>query len=445
VLGFFGFLQADDATASLREGFVVLNGRALTSGLVGTTSFLGVFTHEFGHFAGPLDHSQINGNIAADGDGAILPPGFSRAQAYDLYAPFTETLFPFIFDAPFGSQLAAQGFVDSGFFIATLDMDTQNALSNLYPSADYFTNSGSIEGRVVIRTSSGDIPITGINVVARRIDQGVYPPPLGTLAFTSGPALDADGVPESPQLQAATDSLTTVSSAVTGLESGSGTYRIQGLPVGNYLIEIQQINPQATGGSSIGPLGEQFPLPFQEFYNGAGESATDNPADFTPVAVTVGQVTTGIDIILNGFNVGTVAMVSENEPNHKTKKAQRLTLPSEVAGAAAFTDSSLLNMDLGSGQSDKIEDLYRFTVTTAGTYFILLESTSGAGDLDLYLFLSTVNKKRSSLTDPNLFGASLSASSTELIALPLQPGDYIIGVSAFEGSQNYRLRAIGSQ
>ena len=28
---------------------------------------------EFGHFAGPLDHSQINGNIAKDGTGATLP------------------------------------------------------------------------------------------------------------------------------------------------------------------------------------------------------------------------------------------------------------------------------------------------------------------------------------------------------------------------------------
>ena len=48
-------------------------------------------------------------------------------------------------------------------------MDTTNALSNLYPSADYHATRGAIEGRVLIRTAAGDIPVTGINVVARRI------------------------------------------------------------------------------------------------------------------------------------------------------------------------------------------------------------------------------------------------------------------------------------
>src|SRR5688500_11181985 len=47
VLGFFGFLQFDESSNSLREGLVVLNGGALASGAIGTTSFLGVFTPEF--------------------------------------------------------------------------------------------------------------------------------------------------------------------------------------------------------------------------------------------------------------------------------------------------------------------------------------------------------------------------------------------------------------
>jgi hypothetical protein len=445
VLGFFGFLQFDESSNSLNEGLVVLNGRALTSGAIGQTSFLGVFTHEFGHFAGPLDHSQINGNIASNGLGATLPAGFNAADAYDLYAPFTETLFPFIFDAQGGSALRGQ-FGDSGFFIASLDMDTTNALSNLYPSADYHATRGSIEGRVVIRTSAGDIPVTGINVVARRIDQGAYPPLLGTSAFLSSIAVDADGVPLVPPTQASTDSLATVSSAVTGLEFGAGTYRIQGLPPGQYLVEIQQINPRALEGSSIGPLGTQFPLPSEEYYNGGREAndSTDSAADYVPVFVTAGGTATGTDIILNGISSAAPASFSESEPNELTKKAQTIaSIPAEITASASNFDASKLKMRFGS-QSDGIEDLYSFTVTEQRTYFVILEPTSGAGDLDLYLFRSGVSKKKTNLDDPNLLGFSASATSSELVGVTLPPGKYIIGVSSFDGSIGYRLRVIPS-
>jgi hypothetical protein len=446
VLGFFGFLQFDESSNSLKEGLVVLNGGALTKGVIGRTSFLGVFTHEFGHFAGPLDHAQINGNIAADGLGARLPAGFTSAQAYDLYAPFTETLFPFIFDAESGSALKSQ-FPDSGFFVASLDMDTSNALSNLYPSADYHATRGSIEGRVLIRTQGGDIPVTGINVVARRIDQGAYPPSLGTNAFISSPiAVDGDGVPLVPPVQNRTDSLATVSSAVTGLEFGAGAYRIQGLPPGQYLVEIQQINPRALGGSGIGPLGSQFPLPVEEYYNGGRETndSTDSATDFAPVFVTAGSTANGIDIILNGISGAAPTVFAESEPNELTKKAQAVaSIPAEITGSAARGDAGKLKMRLDS-QTDPIEDLYSFTVTDTRTYFVILEPTSGSGDLDLYLFNSSVNKKKSNLDDPNLLGFSASASSSELIAVQLTPGKYVIGVSAYDGSVGYRLRIIPS-
>ncbi|MEW6207893.1 MAG: PPC domain-containing protein [Acidobacteriota bacterium] len=454
VLGFFGFLQIDDPSNTLREGVVVINGRALSAPAnLSATSLLGVFTHEFGHFAGPLDHAQINGHFAdrfARSSLQPLPPGFTQAQAYDLFGPFTETLYPFIFDAPAGSMLGAQ-FPDSGFFIATLDLDTQNALSALYPTPDFAATTGSIEGRVIVRTPSGDIPVPGINVVARRIDQGAYPPAAGTQAFTVPPALDAFGVPETPQPQAATDPLATVSSAVTSVNFGEGRYRIDGLPPGNYLVEIQQINPDALDGSGIGPLarGEQYILPVQENFSGPRESglAGDTATDFEPVAVAAGQVTTGIDIILNGFSDAPLMAFTESGGNHKKAKATRIGLLSDVTGAAASTDSGKLKMDLGNAGTDKIEDLYRFTVTNSTRVYIFLDPTSGTGDLDLYLFLSGVNKKKSNLNDPNLIGASLGLTAKEQISMQfsLAPGDYFIGVSAFEGNANYRLRVITVQ
>src|SRR5262249_13142093 len=154
------------------------------------------------------------------------------------------TLYPFLFGAPTGSQLGSQ-FPNSGYFVASLDMDTQNALSNLYPTPDYLASRGSIEGRVLLKFGTAEVPISGINVVARRIDLGAYPPPSGTTAFPSPPTVDADGVPQTPPAQAATDSLATISSAVTGVDFGQGKYRVQGLPPGQYMVQIQQINPNA--------------------------------------------------------------------------------------------------------------------------------------------------------------------------------------------------------
>jgi len=444
VLGFFGFLQTDDASATLKEGFVVLNGLPLKKGSIGATSFLGVFTHEFGHFAGPLDHEQSNGNIAAEGSGSVVPPGFTPGQAFDLFAPFTETLYPFLFDAPQFSQLASQ-FGDSGFFVATLDMDTKNALSNLYPAPEYLATRGSIEGHVLLQLDTGSIPISGINVIARRIDQGSFPPPAGVSAFPAAPLLDGDGVPEIPPAQGSTDSLASVSSAVTGLDFGSGTYRIQGLPPGQYLVEIQQVNPNATAGSGIGPFNTQFPLPVkEEFFNGPTNSSNSSSV-FLPVSVRAGEVTAGIDLIINGISNAVPALVNEREPNEKKNKAQKLSIPVQVSASASATDDSLLRVTLPDGSVDPIEDLYSITLDQPRIVFIVLEPSSGAGDLDLYLFNSDVSKKKTSLDDPNLVSFSAGPTANELIAVQLEAGTYIVGVSAFEGSLNYRLRVFTSQ
>ncbi|HXG92059.1 MAG TPA: PPC domain-containing protein [Blastocatellia bacterium] len=350
----------------------------------------------------------------------------------------------FIFAAPTGSQLRNQ-FPDSGFFIASLDLDTQNALSNLYPTPDYATSNGSIEGSVNLNVGGSDIPISGINMVARRIDQGQYPPLLGTAAFPAAPTLDGDGVPQIPPAQAATDSLATVSSAVTGLEFGPGRYRIQGLPPGQYLVGIQQINPNATGGSGIGPLDNQFPLPFkEEFFNGLNGSS--NTVDvFAPVTVTAGGTVTGIDFTINGISAAAPALADEREPNEKTKKAQKLEVPVLLSASASDTDLALLKISLPGGITDPIEDLYKITVNQSRIVFIILEPTSGSGDLDMYLFSSGVSKKKTSLDDPNLISFSAGPTANELIAAQLEPGTYIIGVSAFQGNIGYRLRVITSQ
>jgi hypothetical protein len=461
VLGFFSFVQLDQPTNTLREGVVVLNGGAISR--LGEIPFLGVFTHEFGHFAGPLDHAQVNGLIASANSGVTFPPGFSRVRAFDLYAPFTETLYPFVFSAPEGSLFrSASSFLSSGFWVASLDMDTRNALSNIYPEPGYRATdpgspNGAIEGRVLIRSGGVDVPLTGVNVIARRISRGPYPPPVASEAFPGFPAaqiqLDPDGVPVEPPDQDRTDSLATATSAVTGLEFGTGKYRLDGLPPGEYLIEVQQITPLALGGSSIGPLEPQLPIPVPEFYSGPRESgdSSDLPGDVEPIVVTAGTVLSNIDIILNGISNTAAAQLDEREPNDKKGKAQRISLPAEVSGRAAYNDPSVLRVDFVGQDPDKIEDLFRFTLDVPKVVYILLDPIDGtpSSDLDMYLFDSTLKKKKVSIDSSTVAGFSAGPTASEVIGITLGPGTYYVGVSAFAGNSltnvGYRLRVLMAQ
>jgi hypothetical protein len=443
VLGFFTFLQFDGGR--LEEGAVVLNG-ATVDAVGGPIPFAGVFTHEFGHFAGPLDHAQSNGNIAGAGENAVLPPGYTEAQAYDLYAPFTETLFPFVFGAPSGSRLGGLGFDNSGYFIASLDLDTRNALSSLYPvpgfrATDPGSPNGAISGRVVIRTTDGDVPITGVNVVARRISLGPYPPPSNAEAFPDDDVpLDGSGFPVPPPALGITDSLVTVESAVTGLAQPDGAYLLDGLPPGDYLVEIQEINPNALFGSSIGPLGQQLPLPVVESYSGPNESATDDPSAFVPVTVAAGGVTANVDVILNGFPTTALVEAAESEPNEKAKRSQTLALPAAVTGRARESDRFRTSIDFG-GAAAGIHDFYTLTLAGTTTVYLLLEGSSGSGDIDLYLLTGKVGKVIP-IDSPRLLSASTSPTANEVIAVRLPAGRYFVGVSAFSGDVGYSLRVL---
>jgi len=437
VLGFFGPLTFEPDFSALTEGFVVLNGATITPpALISTTSFLGVFQHEFAHLAGPLDHEQINGSIALFRPEAAIPAGFTtRVQTNDLFAPFVETTYPFLFGAPAGSVLRASGFPDSGYFIATLDMDTKNALSNLYPTNAYRATTGSIEGSVFFRASGGGkVPVSGINVVARRIDRAPYPPPLGTQAFPTPPTLDADGVPSPPPAQAATDSLATVSSAVTGLDFGNGRYRIQGLPPGEYEVMLQQILGPATGGSRIGPLQFQLTLPVIEEY--FREELTSNiVSDFTPVRVRAGRVAQNVDLEINGLDNEDPPHVKEG-PDHTTiATAQDLgTLPARVSGTASTGDPFTIKA-LGEG----IQDLYTFATTGPRTVvWISLEphNANAPGDLDLFLI------RRLATGALQVVQFSAKDTTHELLGVALGPGTWYVGIAAFDGSVQYELRVM---
>ncbi|HWN99475.1 MAG TPA: PPC domain-containing protein, partial [Blastocatellia bacterium] len=168
-------------------------------------------------------------------------------------------------------------------------------------------------------------------------------------------------------------------------------------------------------------------------------------SDRTPVSVTAGIVTSGIDIALNGFNTAALPVVNEVEGNDKKKKAQRLTFPVEVHGSASDQDAGKHRIDFGEFGSARIHDLYRFTVNTTGVFVIALDPISGAGDMDLYLLDESFEGKKISISSPSIAGSSTSPQASELIGVRLIAGTYYVGVSAFAGSFNYRLRIISSQ
>jgi hypothetical protein len=444
VLGFFNALTFEPDFSAVTESFVVLNGASLS--LITPSSFLGVFQHEFGHFAGPLDHSQINGNIALAAATAAIPAGLTPGGAYDLFAPFIETVFPFLFFPRVGATQT----LDTGYFIATLDLDTKNALSALYPTLLHRFTRGSIEGDVFFKSGNDRIVVDGMNVVARRINLGPYPPPPGTVAFPVPPTFDEDGIPSAPPFQAATDSLATVSSAVTGMNFGRGSYRIEGLPPGFYMVQLQQINPSATGGSGIGQLTFQLTPPVrEEYYN--GKTTSNDVTDFRPVLVLPGLVSKNIDLEVNGLDSSDPEGVAEADVHNTVPTAQLLdTLPVEVSARAKVGDPAPVSIVFSATFRQPLHDLYRFSVSS-GVYWISVEpATPGQalqGDLDLYLL--NVNPASNPTAIPAAAAIRFSATTTshELIGVrfAVTGGGSVplfIGVAAFEGNVKYKLRIL---
>lgn len=454
VLGFFGPLSFSRGLNSIdhTEGFVVLNGATINLA-GGKIPFVGVFTHEFGHLAGPLDHSEIYGSIASGDSSANVPDGFAdRGQRFDVFAPFTETVYPFIYDAPSTSKLAAQGFGSSGSFIASLSFDDALAMSMLYPAPGFLPTeagsaNGGITGKVMIRTSNGDIPVTGLNVIARRVSKGMYPPSPSLDVFGGKPSLDGDGVPLPPDAsRPELDPLITSASYVSGELRGDGAYQFLGLPPGDYMISVERINPGALGGSGIGPRSNagQINLAVPENYSGTNESndpTKDNPKTSTSVTVVAGAVNTNIDVILNGFGVDPSTNVRESEPNEIKKQAQKLSGNTRIMGTLGATDKVGIMVDFGDGTVDPVQDLYRVDLKTPTALAIFLKSDPNT-NVDIYLFNKSIPKKGGtvSINSPIILDLGITSLDNQLISTGVLPaGTYYIGVAPFDGTGNYTL------
>ena len=257
------------------RGLALLNGmwidgvNTASNGEVTLAEFRAVFIHEFGHLIG-LDHSQINVNCYV----GSCSPGSADAQGLP-------TMFPYLLQ---GLELE----------MASLAEDDVAALSELYPTADFSTTTGRIQGRIFF--SDHVTQVQGLNVIARLVSD----PRRTAASSVSGFLFTADeGNPVYPWQGSPFGSHD---------ETLIGYYEIPGLSPGDYTIEVEAINPDFTEGSGVGPItsyGIVFPIPGNcatEFANTSPpESDSDSCTDQTPVTVNTGAVTDiGTDIILNG-------------------------------------------------------------------------------------------------------------------------------------------------
>lgn len=182
---------------------------------------------------------------------------YSSDAAKTIYVP---TMYPFatVNDVPLGD----------------LNPDDIAAISNLYPAPSFFNTTGKITGTVTRVNAS---VVRGANVIA---------------------------------ISTGADSLMNQISTVTDyFDQNNGMYTIIGLNPGSYIVRTEPINPNFTGGSSVGPYASSgVDISFQnpvipEYYNGdneSGDPVVDNPSDRNPVIVNAGATTSNINFVANG-------------------------------------------------------------------------------------------------------------------------------------------------
>ena len=97
--------------------------------------------------------------------------------------------------------------------------------------------------------------------------------------------------------------MSTFSGIDSDFEVEDGIFSIQNLPPGTYRVLIEKMDnrsaafdPERYSTFVISGTTLSFP---DEYWNGAEESDSDDPSDFTTIVVSNGSTVNGIDIITN--------------------------------------------------------------------------------------------------------------------------------------------------
>ena len=267
VLGFAGPDFGNPTTCELLEGSAFLNGPEFAIGDPNNLG-IGIVFHEFGHFNN-LAHTQTNGAILLGDTTGPSPNNSFGVPALDIFfdaganepTNALDTMYPFVFsNSP-----------DLG--TSTPALSDTTSLSALYPTPDYFDDTATISGAVLL--PDGVTRVSGVNVIARNVDD----PFEDAVSALSGESTDISDPNASPFV---------------------GTFVLTGLtPGATYQLYIDEI---VDGGFSTSPM--QPLLGPEEFYSGGSESDFDDPQLAASVTVAAGVTTSGIDIIINSPQPG---------------------------------------------------------------------------------------------------------------------------------------------
>ena len=261
------YLSDSDETRIV-EGWLIIGGSFLSA--TSTDQVSGVVTHEFGH-AINLAHTQTNGFYAgndpnawsryAGGAEQAGPDQCGPAVASYPAASQVETMYPMIDpwpDSPSYNSPEMAKVLD--------DADDMAALSSIYPATGYASNTGTLKGVVVAK--DGTSQLTGINVIARRVDT----PLDGAISRITG-------------------------DATQGLLGPDGSFVMTGLvPGASYVVYIDQLQAGAFSTPKALLLGPE------EYWNSgeSGDASADDACASTPVTLGAGE-TREITIAVNGI------------------------------------------------------------------------------------------------------------------------------------------------
>lgn len=314
---------ADEETGEITEATALMNGWYVDINDTDGTQVGGVFTHEFGH-AINMSHSQANGHLVYMS--ASYSPQYDGVPGCDGVTKFTsasmldfsaiETMFPFI---------NVRGSAGANQHTVNVKDDIVN-ISDLYPTAEYKSQFGSIKGKLL--TKEG-VEYSGVNLIARNLDN----PYEDVISQQSG-------------------------NMTQGRIGPDGSFTINGLtPGARYALYTQEIN---AGGY---PTPQTNILSEPEYWNDneSANPSTDNACEMTEIVVSAGE-TKEVEMVFNGYQDGIqytpliAAFVMDHAKNGKK------ALGSTSSGIPFIYDSATNSFD---------------TLTTPDGY-ALLSSTSAA-------------------------------------------------------------------
>ncbi len=279
VIGFAGPCLVN-SLGRIISGEVALNGKWIdgdgANGELTDGEFNGAISHEIGHLSG-LDHSQINVNC------------LSACGTDDLIG--LPTMFPVIFSG--ADEDPGAPVVNPAETLATDDLAW---ISFLYPQTSGATTFSGTHGRISgsVLFADGLSRAQGVNVIARPVGSPASRQNAVSVVsgfrFTSIPGqsftatyLPCDSShPDCPSSGFFADN-TGGSDFGSRVATDLGLYRIP-VPGGlSYTVEVEEIDPSFSGGSSVGPISPPFPLP-------------GDPTSIPAVAVTNGAENSGNDV-----------------------------------------------------------------------------------------------------------------------------------------------------